>query len=38
MVIGYSTLLVRNPEGRDLGVGIIFQDLTLVLARKPAQP
>src|SRR5579885_1476754 len=30
MVIGYSTLLVRTPKGVDLGVGIIFQDLTLV--------
>jgi PAS domain S-box-containing protein len=38
MVIGYSTLIVRNREGKDLGVGIIFQDLTLVLRRKLASP
>ncbi len=31
MVIGYSTLLVRNRKGEQLGVGIIFQDLTLVV-------
>lgn len=38
MIIGYSTLLVRNRQGEDLGVGIIFQDLTLVLRRKLASP
>ena len=38
MIIGYSTLLVRNPAGENLGVGIIFQDLTLVLRRKAAGP
>lgn len=34
MVIGYSTLQVLNGRGESLGVGIIFQDLTLVLRRK----
>ena len=37
MLIGYSTLQVRNGKGDYLGIGIIFQDLTLVLARKAAQ-
>ncbi|MBI3564989.1 MAG: PAS domain-containing protein [Elusimicrobia bacterium] len=31
MTIGYSTLQVRTPGGQYLGVGITFQDLTLVL-------
>lgn len=34
MIIGYSTLLVRTPAGEDLGVGVIFQDLTMVLKKK----
>jgi PAS domain S-box-containing protein len=34
MIIGYSTLQVRNPDGECLGVGIIFQDLTLVTATR----
>lgn len=34
MTIGYSTLQVRNRRGEYLGIGIIFQDLTMVLARK----
>jgi PAS domain S-box-containing protein len=38
MIIGYSTLQVRNGKGEHLGIGIIFQDLTLVLRRKIAQP
>ena len=37
MIIGYSTLLVRNGKGDDLGIGMIFQDLTLVLRRKLVQ-
>ena len=36
MIIGYSTLLVRNGQGESLGIGIIFQDLTLVLRPKLA--
>lgn len=36
MTIGYSTLQVRTPKGDYLGVGIIFQDLTMVLAKKQA--
>ncbi|MDE2511015.1 MAG: PAS domain-containing protein [Elusimicrobia bacterium] len=36
MIIGYSTLQVRNSGGEYLGVGVTFQDLTLVLAKaKP---
>lgn len=34
MLIGYSTLQVRNRAGQYLGLGITFQDLTLVLKRK----
>jgi PAS domain S-box-containing protein len=37
MLIGYSTLQVRSRQGEYLGVGIIFQDLTLVLRQKAAQ-
>lgn len=36
MIIGYSTLQVRNSQGVHLGIGIIFQDLTLVLRKKAA--
>ena len=34
IVIGYSTLKVVNREGKLLGVGVIFQDLTLVARQK----
>jgi hypothetical protein len=37
IVIGYSTLKVINREGRLLGVGIIFQDLTLVARQRAAR-
>ncbi len=37
MTIGYSTLQVRTPKGEYLGLGIIFQDLTMVLAKKAAR-
>jgi PAS domain-containing protein len=33
MIIGYSTLQVRNGGGEYLGVGVTFQDLTLVLKK-----
>jgi len=36
MTIGYSTMRVRGPGGENLGVGVIFQDLTLALAPKTA--
>jgi PAS domain S-box-containing protein len=36
MTIGYSTLQVRNRRAEFLGIGIIFQDLTLVLKAKKA--
>lgn len=36
IVIGYSTLQVVDPAGASLGVGITFQDLTLVLKAKVA--
>lgn len=38
MIIGYSTLQVKAPGGESLGVGIIFQDLTMVLAKKSGKP
>lgn len=38
MTIGYSTILVKNRAHETLGVGIIFQDLTLVLKRRAAAP
>ena len=34
IVIGYSTLRVINRQGQVLGMGIIFQDLTLVARQK----
>lgn len=34
LVIGYSTLQVKNRAGEYLGLGIIFQDLTFVRSRK----
>lgn len=36
IIIGYSTLRVANPKGEDLGMGIIFQDLTLVARQRAA--
>ena len=37
IVIGYSTLQVRTPQGQTLGIGIIFQNLTLVTKQKAAR-
>lgn len=36
MIIGYSTLQVRNAAGEHLGVGVTFQDLTMILQKKAA--
>lgn len=36
LVIGYSTLQVKNRAGEYLGLGIIFQDLTFVQRPKGA--
>jgi nitrogen fixation/metabolism regulation signal transduction histidine kinase len=30
LIIGYSTMLVKNPEGAELGVTVIFQDISFV--------
>lgn len=30
LIIGYSTMHVKNHEGRDLGVTVIFQDISFV--------
>jgi nitrogen fixation/metabolism regulation signal transduction histidine kinase len=35
LIIGYSTLQVKNRSGEYLGLGIIFQDLTFVQRKKP---
>ncbi len=37
IVIGYSTLQVTSPQGKALGMGIIFQDLTLVARQRAAR-
>lgn len=34
LIIGYSTLQVKNRKGEYLGIGIIFQDLTCVVRKK----
>ena len=34
MTIGYSTLQVKNRAGECLGIGVIFQDLTLHAGKK----
>jgi PAS domain-containing protein len=36
IVIGYSTMQVRTRQGAYLGIGINFQDLTMVLNKKAA--
>ena len=30
LIIGYSTMLVKNHEGHELGVTVIFQDISFV--------
>ena len=30
LIIGYSTMLVKNHEGRELGITVIFQDISFV--------
>jgi len=30
LIIGYSTMLVKNHEGEELGVTVIFQDISFV--------
>ncbi len=34
LVIGYSTMHVKNHEGKDLGVTVIFQDISFVGGKK----
>ncbi len=34
LIIGYSTMHVKNPEGKDLGVTVIFQDISFVGGNK----
>ena len=35
LVIGYSTLQVKNRKAEYLGIGIIFQDLTFAVRKNP---
>lgn len=37
IIIGYSTLQVTDRQGQTLGIGIIFQDLTLVARQRAAR-
>ena len=30
LIIGYSTMLVKNHEGAELGITVIFQDISFV--------
>lgn len=34
MIIGYSTLQIKNPKSECLGIAIVFQDLTFVSRKK----
>lgn len=34
LIIGYSTMHVRRADGKEMGVTIIFQDISFVGARK----
>ena len=34
LIIGYSTMHVKNHEGKDLGVTVIFQDISFVGGKK----
>jgi hypothetical protein len=33
LIIGYSTMLVKNHEGAELGVTVLFQDISF-MAKK----
>ena len=34
LIIGYSTMHVRNHEGKEMGVTVVFQDISFVGAQK----
>ncbi len=34
LIIGYSTLMIKNTKGTDLGIAVIFQDISFVSAAK----
>ena len=34
LIIGYSTMLVKNREGEELGVTVIFQDISFVSKKE----
>ena len=34
LIIGYSTLMIKNAKGTDLGIAVIFQDISFVSATK----
>ncbi|MEA3306340.1 MAG: PAS domain-containing protein [Elusimicrobiota bacterium] len=34
LIIGYSTLMIKNSKGASLGIAVIFQDISFVTAKK----
>ena len=34
LIIGYSTLIIKNAKGTDLGIAVIFQDISFVSTAK----
>ncbi|MCX5785491.1 MAG: PAS domain-containing protein [Elusimicrobia bacterium] len=34
LIIGYSTMQVRGADGKEMGVTVIFQDISFVAAKK----
>ncbi len=34
LIIGYSTMMIKNTKGADLGIAVIFQDISFVSAVK----
>ena len=34
LIIGYSTLMIKNAKGTDLGIAVIFQDISFVSVAK----
>ena len=34
LIIGYSTLMIKNAKGTDLGIAVIFQDISFVSTAK----
>jgi len=34
LIIGYSTMMIKNTKGADLGIAVIFQDISFISAVK----